>query len=137
MKLQQSLSAKILITAFVNVALLIIVFLVSARVQSRFNLSSFLLAPARDRIFSASRLIALNLEETARPSWDRVLEQYATKYETQFFLFDGRGKQYGGAPMTLPAAVTTALSDDFFLGNAPNPPDPRRASQPWVKALYF
>lgn len=126
MKLQQSLSAKILTTAFINIALLTTVFLVFARLQSRFDLSSFLLAPARDRIFSVSRLIALNLEETARPSWDRVLQQYASKYETQFFLFDGRGKQYGGATVTLPAAVTTVMSHDFFLGNAPKLPDPGR-----------
>jgi two-component system sensor histidine kinase CpxA len=137
MKLQQSPFAKILITAFLNLALLIIVFLVSARVQSRFDLSSFLLAPARDRIFSVSRLIALNLEETAGPPWDRVLQQYASKYETQFFLFDGRGKQYGGAAVTLPAAVATATSHDFFLGNVSKPPDPRRAPQPLGEGPLF
>lgn len=97
MKLRRSLSAKILITAFVNLTLLIAAFLLFARVLCRFDLSSFLLAPARDRIFSVSRLIALNLEETERPSWDGVLQQYASKYDAQFFLFDGRGKQYGSA----------------------------------------
>jgi two-component system sensor histidine kinase CpxA len=137
MKLQRSLSAKILITAFLNLVLLIIVFLVFARVQYRFDLSSFLLVPARDRILSVSRLIALNLEETERPAWDGVLQQYANKYETQLFLFDQRGKQYGGTTVTLPAAVTTAMLHDVFLGNTPKPPDPRPAPGPLGEGPLF
>jgi signal transduction histidine kinase len=126
MKLRPSLSAKILLTAFINVLLLIIVFLVFARVQYRFDLSSFLLAPARDRILSISRLIALDLEETARPSWDEVLQQYASKYQTEMFLFGDRWTQYSGAPVTLPAAVTAAMSHNPFLGK----PAPLRRMPP-------
>jgi two-component system sensor histidine kinase CpxA len=126
-KLQRSLTAKILVTAFLNLVLLVVVLLVFARVQYRFDLSSVLLAPARDRILSVSRLIAFDLEETARPSWDRVLQQYASKYETELFLFDQTEKQYGGATVTLPAAVATAMLRGRFLGNTPKRPDPRRA----------
>ncbi|MGI9073873.1 MAG: hypothetical protein ACR2JB_21735 [Bryobacteraceae bacterium] len=47
-----SLSVKILSLAFLNVLLLGLVFLIFARVQFRFGLGSFLLAPARDRMLS-------------------------------------------------------------------------------------
>ncbi|HEX4808897.1 MAG TPA: ATP-binding protein [Bryobacteraceae bacterium] len=114
MRWQRSLSAKIFITAFLNLVLLIVVFLVFARVQYRFDLSSFLLAPARDRILSVSRLIALNLEETSPASWDQVLQQYASKYEAQLFLFDDSGNQYGGAKVTLPPQVAAGTRHDPF-----------------------
>lgn len=126
MKLRRSLSAKILATAFLNLLLLIVVFLVFARVQYQFEFSSFLLAPARDRIISLSRLIALNLEETPRPSWNQVLQQYAGDLGTPVFLFDENGKQYDSATVTLPAAVTASILRQPF-GKTPERSDPRRA----------
>jgi len=137
MKLRRSLSAKILFTAFLNLALLLIVFLVFARVQYRFDLSSFLLAPARDRILSVSRLIALSLEQTARPAWDQVLQQYVGKYEAQLSLFDDKGTLYGGTRVTLPAAVAAAMARDPFPGNSRKPPDPRRPTRPLGEGPLF
>jgi hypothetical protein len=65
-----SLSVKILLLALLNVVLLALVFLLFARLQFRFELSSFLLAPARERIVSVSRLLALQLPDTPVSQWD-------------------------------------------------------------------
>jgi two-component system sensor histidine kinase CpxA len=124
-KLRRSLSAKILATAFLNLLMLIVVFLVFARVQYRFDFSSFLLAPARDRVLSVSRLIALNLGETPLPAWDQVLQQYASKYEAQVFLFEESGKQYGGPALTLPPAVAAVMGRTTRSGGPLGPPNPR------------
>jgi two-component system sensor histidine kinase CpxA len=137
-KLRQSLSAKILVTAFLNVCLLLLVFLLFARIQYRFDLSSFLLAPAHDRILSISRLIALNLEQTARPSWDQVLQQNASKYQTEMFLFGDRGTQYAGPTIALPDAVTSAMAHHGpFHGNQPEPAETERIRPPLGEGPLF
>lgn len=137
MKLRRSLSAKILATAFLNLVLLIIVFVIFARVQYQFDLGSFLLAPARDRILSVSRLIALNLEETPRSSWDQVLQQYAGKYDVQLYLFNESEQQYAGDAVTLPPAAVAAIARESFPRKHPGPPDPRNLLRPHEPPIFL
>ena len=88
-----SLSVKILLFAFLNVLLLGLVFLVFARIQFRFGLGSFLLAPARDRMLSASRLVGLQLPNFPSTEWNHVLEQHSANYPAKWYLFDSAGNQ--------------------------------------------
>lgn len=112
--LRGSLSLKILLFALLNVLLLAVFFLIFARLEFRFNLSSALLGPARDRIVSVSSLLALQLPDTDPASWGNLLAQYASKYPAKFYLFDQRGRELAGAPVQLPAAFLNELRHDPF-----------------------
>ena len=100
--MRPSLSSKILLLALLNVSLLAIGLLIFARIEFRFDLSSFLLAPARDRIVSVSSQLALQLLDTDSSSWNSLLKQYHAKYPADFYLFDYRGIELAGEPVILP-----------------------------------
>ena len=73
MKARVSISVKVLLLSSLNVFLLGLVFAAFVRIQYRFDLSSLLLSPGRDRILAVSRLIALQLPNTERKDWDRLV----------------------------------------------------------------
>jgi two-component system sensor histidine kinase CpxA len=125
--LRPSLSFKILLVALLNVSLLAIALLIFARIEFRFDLSSFLLAPARDRIVSASSQLALQLLDTDSSSWNTLLAQYHAKYPADFYLFDYRGTELAGEPVLLPAAFMQELRHDPFAhSNGPPEHEPHR-----------
>lgn len=100
-----SLSTKIFLLATLNLLLLGLVFVVFARIEFRFELRSFLLSPARERILSVSRLIGLQLPAEPQSQWDRTLAQYSAEYPAEFFLFGPGAKQLAGRTIQLPAGV--------------------------------
>jgi two-component system sensor histidine kinase CpxA len=97
-----SLWLKILLVAFLNVFLLLSIFFVVARLQFRVDLSSFLLAPARDRMISVSHLLAVELPNVSRQRWSDILSQYSSTYPAELFLFDRDGFQLAGKPVQPP-----------------------------------
>jgi two-component system sensor histidine kinase CpxA len=117
-----SLSVKIILLALLNVLLLGLVFLLFARLQFRFELSSFLLAPARERILSVSRLLALQLPDTPAASWTQVLQQYSSRYPAELYLFDIGGHQLAGKPVELPEPLMKIVRTDPFPHIRENPP---------------
>lgn len=121
MKPRASLSAKIFLLAFLNVILLGVVFFLFARIEFRFELSSFLLAPARDRILSVSRLIALQLPTTPPDKWHQMLAQYSASYPAEFYLFDSDGRQLAGNPVQLPPQLKEMISQDPFAHGRAGP----------------
>lgn len=112
MKPRTSLSLKILLLAFLNLVLLIVVFAIFARLQFRLDLSSFLLTPARDKILSVSRLIALELPETPRENWTQLLDRHSSTYPSRFFLFTNNGEQLAGEAVTPPPALMEWIARD-------------------------
>jgi two-component system sensor histidine kinase CpxA len=106
---RNSLSVKILLLAFLNVLLLAMAFFAIVRVQLRLDLGSFLLAPARDRILSVSRLIGLQLPVVIVKSWDQLLEESAKLYPAEFYLFDVDAHQLAGKPVALPQGVVDSI----------------------------
>lgn len=129
MNWRASLSARILLTALLNVILLVAVFLVFARVQYRLDLSSFLLAPARDKILSASRLIALQLPNTPKPGWDQLLAQNSQIHSAGLYLFNESGDQLAGQAIQLPLALVAAVRRDPHAREGP-PHRPPQAMNP-------
>jgi two-component system sensor histidine kinase CpxA len=119
MSARVSISVKILLLSFLNVFLLVLVFAVFARIQYRFDLGSLLLSPGRDRILAVSRLIALQLPDTDRKDWDRLLAGYTPMTHASACLFDGEGIQMAGPPVTLPGAVLAKVRHD--QGPRPEP----------------
>ena len=99
------LSLKILLVAFLNLFLLVAVFLTIARVQFRLDLGSFLLTPARYRMLSISRLAALDLPTMPRERWSELLAQYSSTYPADFFLFDRDGTQLAGKTVQPPVSL--------------------------------
>ena len=112
MKTRASISVKILLLSFLNVVLLGLVFVVFVRVQYRFDLSSLLLSPGRDRILAISRLIALELPETDRGEWNRLLAQYASANHGACYLFRSEGSQLAGPSINLPSTVLDTIRRD-------------------------
>lgn len=125
MKARLSLSGKILFTAFLNLLLLALVFLVFARVQFRSDPHSFLLAPAQDRILAVARELALELEETETNSRDRLLARYAEAHGVAFYLFDEEGTRLAGPAIQVPWDVVRRLRP-----RAAPPPRPGERGEP-------
>jgi len=111
-KTRASIPVKILLLSFLNVALLGLVFVVFVRVQYRADLSSLLLSPGRDRILAISRLIALELPETDRSEWNRLLAQYASASHGVCYLLTSEGAQLAGPPVNLPSSVLEMIRRD-------------------------
>ncbi len=123
MKARVSISAKILLLAFLNVFLLGLVFAVFVRIEYRLDLGSLLLSPGRDRILALSRLIALQLPNTEREDWDRLLAGYTSTTHASACLFDGRGNQRAGPPVTLPPGVLANVRHDGQDEHPPRGPE--------------
>lgn len=105
-----SLSTKIFLLAFLNLFLLGFVFFLFARAEFRFELRSFFLSPARDRILSVSRLIGLQLPAEPPSEWNRMLAQYSAEYPADFFLFGPGGRQLAGRTIQFPPDVMNFVS---------------------------
>ena len=129
MKARVSISAKILLLSFLNVFLLVLVFAVLVRVQYRLDLGSILLSPGRDRILAVSRLIALELPDTDRKDWDRLLAGYTSTTHASACLFNRQGIQLAGPSVTLPQDVLLAIQHDH--GPPPGPPAVGSAGGAW------
>ena len=104
-----SLSRRIFALAFLNVALLMVVFLVFARYQFHLEFRSFLLAPVRDRLEEVAAAVAVDLEQTPVAARTDLMGRYAASYGVDFYLFDNEGPQIAGRPVQLPEAVTGEL----------------------------
>jgi two-component system sensor histidine kinase CpxA len=116
MKTHVSISVKILLLASLNVLLLALVFALFVRTQYRFDLSSLLLSPGRDRILALSRLIALQLPDTDRAQWNQLLAQYTPSTHASPCLFSSQGTQLAGQAVGLPAPLLEEIRRD------PGPP---------------
>ena len=104
-----NLSTKIFLIALLNLLLIASVLAVFMHVQYRFDLQSFLISPAHDRILSMGRQIALELRDTNRADWDRLLQGYATANKVELRLMDNDGHQIAGARSALPPMVLQEL----------------------------
>src|SRR5450631_3811251 len=105
-----NLSTKIFLIALLNLLLIASVLAVFMRVQYRFDLQSFLISPAHDRILSTGRQIALELRDTDRSGWDQLLQRYAEANKVELRLTDDDGRQLAGSAYTLPATVLESLN---------------------------
>ena len=126
-----NLSTKISLIALLNLLLIASVLAVFMRVQYRFDLQSFLISPAHDRILSTGRQIALELRDTDRDGWDQLLQRYADANKVELQLTDDDGRQLAGTSSTVPPAVLESLiyqshdesrnSPLLFLGTTKRP----------------
>lgn len=133
--LRPNLSTKIVLIGLLNLVLIALVLAVFVRVQYRFDLQSFLIAPAQDRILSTARQIALELRDTDQNGWDKLLQRYEDANRIELRLMDDDGRLLAGSSAELPASVLNSLhrhshpqnrpqnrdSSPFFLGTTSDP----------------
>jgi len=121
------LSTRIFAVAFVNLALLAGVFLAFAHYQFHLNLTSFLVAPAEDRVRDVARSVASDLAQTQVVNRTSLMARYAANYGVDFYLFDNDGTQLAGKPIQLPPGVKREL---MLRPPAEQPPPSDRPTSP-------
>jgi two-component system sensor histidine kinase CpxA len=118
LKSRTSLSTKIVSLALLNLLLLGATLVGLAGVQLQ-NFSSLLLAPARDRILSDARLLALELNETPKSGQDELLEKHSSARGVSFLLLDVRASRVAGPQILLPPVVHSRVmqsrDESFFV----------------------
>ncbi len=110
MRSRLTLSVKILLLALLNMALLLVVGLLFARIQFRVDLESFLLTPAQDRILAVARQLGLELYALDRSKWDELLQRYSKAHGAELRLFGPDGTQLAGLATALPGPVAGWLT---------------------------
>jgi two-component system sensor histidine kinase CpxA len=120
-KISFALSTKIFFIALLNLLLIASVLGVFMRVQYRFDLQSFLISPAHDRILSTGRQIALELRDTDRSGWDQLLQRYEGANKVDLRLTDDDGRHLAGRSSAIPEAVLASLNRQAHDGNRNSP----------------
>lgn len=120
-KARLSLPGKIFLIASLNLVLIGLVLAVFFRVQYRFDLQSFLIAPSHDRILSVARQIALELRDADRASWNQILARYEEPNKVDLWLTDDDGAQLAGGPTEIPQSVAQTLERQFHGHGRDNP----------------
>jgi len=122
------LSTKIFLLAFANLVLLLLVGLGFARFQFGVRFNSLLTGPARERVVSVARQLALDLEDTPAGSRDELLRRYSRTYGVDFYLIGEPGaRQLAGPRIAIPEAVIEEMHRP--PPRAEQPPPPRRAAK--------
>lgn len=120
-KISFALSTKILLIALLNLLLIASVLGIFMRVQYRFDLQSFLISPAHDRILSTGRQIALELRDTDRAGWDQLLQRYGYTNRVDLHLTDDDGRYIAGNSSEIPGAVLASLHRQAHDGDRNSP----------------
>lgn len=109
-QLRQSLGARILLLAALNLVLLIGIGLGASGVRLPRSLGEMLMQSAEPRLQDVARRIALDLERTPASAATELLDRYGAEYRTRFILVTNDGRYVAGVPLTLPAPVVAALA---------------------------
>lgn len=112
MKARLTLSAKVLLLAALNLALLAAVLAVFLRMQYRVDLQWFLVSPAQDRVLATARQIGMALDDVDPAAWDGVLLRYSKAQNAELRLFGPDGRQIAGPKTGHPDQLVTR----FFEG---------------------
>ena len=100
---------KILLWFFLNLALLLVGFLVIFSAEYRFNLDWVFSSHAQQRVDAMRDLVVDDLDSHSPDEWDDVIERFADAYHVHLGLFDDRGRHLLGSVDDLPAEVRLHL----------------------------
>jgi two-component system sensor histidine kinase CpxA len=109
LKPHRTLVAKVFLVAFLNLALLAVLFAVFVRIQYRVDLDSFLFTPSHDRILAVGRQVALDLREADPSGWNTLLAQQAALNSVELWLVDEMQRVLAGSGAPLPREVAVRL----------------------------
>ena len=99
------LYARILGWFFLNLLVLVAIFLLLVGAQFHFDLGWVFATAARQRVDAMRDLIVGELNTTRPDEWDRVLEGFSEAYQVRLALFDENGERLLGSADPLPPEV--------------------------------
>jgi two-component system sensor histidine kinase CpxA len=105
------LYGKILSWFALNLAVLALLFFFFLKAQFRLGLDWMLSGEPGDRISAIGETITFEFSRLAESEWPARLSDYDQKHGVTFGLFDGRGVQLHGKPLTPPPEVMPRLID--------------------------
>ena len=115
-----SLPLKILLWFFLNLAILVAVFVLLFSAEYQFNLDWLFASAARQRVDAMRDLVVDDLNTHSPDEWEDVLDRFSTAYRVRFTLFDDRGRHLLGPIEELPPTVRQEM------GPMLRPPPPLR-----------
>ena len=122
-----SLPIKILLWFFLNLAILVVVFVLLFSAEYQFNLDWLFASAARQRVDAMRALVVDDLNTHPPDEWEDVLDRFSTAYRVRFTLFDDRGRHLLGPIEELPPTVRQEMQPMLRP-----PPPPRPLSSPRV-----
>lgn len=99
------LSSKLLLLALLNVALLGLLFGALLFTQYGGELKPLLIAPAREKMLTISRLLERDLEDAPHARWDAIIDRFSSEYGVTLVLVDREGVIQCGSAATIPEIV--------------------------------
>src|ERR1700678_1742004 len=105
------LYAKILGWFFLNLLVLIALFLLLVNAQFRFDLDWVFATAARQRVDAMRDLIVGELNTTRPDDWDRVIDSFSDAYNVRLALLDGNGDPLIGSVDPLAPEVQARISE--------------------------
>lgn len=124
--LKTPLYSQILLWFLLNLLLLALLGVGFMRAQFKLGLDWMLAGEPGDRIAALGDSITHEFSRVPESEWPAKLQAYDTTHGVTFALFNGRGQQAFGTPVTPPPEVLTKLIDRRPPGESP----PRRAPRP-------
>jgi two-component system sensor histidine kinase CpxA len=109
MAIRFPLYAKVLLWLFLNLAGLSLAFYVVFKAQFRLGLDSLLMGRAGDRLQAVAEVVAAELSDSPRQSWNEVLKRFSDAYRVQFHLYRNDGLQLAGGSLQLPPPIAEKL----------------------------
>ena len=134
-RLKLPLYGKILSWFALNLAVLALLFFFFLKAQFRLGLDWMLSGEPGDRISAIGETITFEFSRLAESEWPARLSDYDQKHGVTFGLFDGRGVQLHGKPLTPPPEVMPRLIDrrppgEKLARRSPGPVSKRPADAP-------
>lgn len=134
-RLKLPLYGKILSWFALNLAVLALLFFFFLKAQFRLGLDWMLSGEPGDRISAIGETITFEFSRLAESEWPARLSDYDQKHGVTFGLFDGRGVQIHGKPLTPPPEVMPRLIDrrppgEKLARRSPGPVSKRPADAP-------
>ncbi len=115
------LSSKLLLLALLNVALLGLLFGALLFTQYGGELKPLLVAPAREKMLTISRLLERDLEDAPHDRWDATIDRFSAEYGVTLVLVDNEGVIQGGSAAAIPDIVIQRVRERP-PGGPPGPP---------------
>lgn len=134
-RLKLPLYGKILSWFVLNLVVLALLFFFFLKAQFRLGLDWMLSGEPGDRISAIGETITYEFSRLAESEWPARLGDYDQKHGVNFGLFDGRGVQIHGKPLTPPPEVMPRLIDrrppgEKLARRSPGPVSKRPADAP-------
>lgn len=134
-RLKLPLYGKILSWFVLNLVVLALLFFFFLKAQFRLGLDWMLSGEPGDRISAIGETITYEFSRLAESEWPARLSEYDQKHGVNFGLFDGRGVQIHGKPLTPPPEVMPRLIDrrppgEKLARRSPGPVSKRPADAP-------